>query len=123
MLLFFMPLGNGLSVAGRREVEAQVSGRITFSECSVLSIPTPVGKFCFPFCSAPLLLLQAGCASARVSGPDHPLPLGSFPQSWLHPVSGISSVAWGRPWRVKPLSYKSKAVQDIQVDITFPKLI
>lgn len=49
MLLLFMPLGNGLSVGGMGEVEAQVSGRITSSEGCVLSFPMPAGKFFPPF--------------------------------------------------------------------------
>ena len=39
--------GKWTLVGGSREVEIQESGRVTFSECSVLSLPTPVGRF-FP---------------------------------------------------------------------------
>lgn len=52
LLLFFLPLGNGLSVGGSRELEAHGAGRATLRECSVLSRPTPVGRFSAPFCSA-----------------------------------------------------------------------
>lgn len=88
MLLFFMPLGDGFSVGGSRELEAQESGRITLGECAVLSLPMPLGSF------SPLLLslqlIEGKChlcrCISRLAVPPSPgsvdrpsLSLGPFP--------------------------------------------
>ena len=100
----FHATGKWTFVGGSREVEIQESGRVTFSECSVLSLPTPVGRF-FPFCLIPSPLLRAGSASARAS----PLELAANPiQAVVFPP-----MTCGRPWRMRLLAYKNKAIEDI----------